>query len=32
MKLLPQAWNEIIVDNQHNLEKLGRVKVHSHGG
>ena len=22
---------EIITDNQHNLGKLGRVKVHSHG-
>ena len=30
--LLPQVWNKIIADNQHNLGKLGRVKVHSHGG
>ena len=30
MYLLPQVWNKIIADNQHNVGKLGRVKVHSH--
>ena len=29
---MPQIWNEIIADSQHNLGKLGRVKVHSYGG
>ena len=28
--LLPQVWNEIIADNQHNLGKFEWVKVHSH--
>ena len=27
---MPQVWNEIIADNQHNLGKLGTVKVHSY--
>ena len=31
MYLLPQVRNKIISDNQHNLEKLDTVEVHSHG-
>ena len=30
--VLPQVWNEIVADNQHNLGKLGTVKVHSYSG
>ena len=30
--ILPLVWNEMIIGNQHNLWKSGKVTVHSHGG
>ena len=28
---MSQVWNKNFADDQHNLKKQGRVKVHSHG-